>query len=108
MRQDKAVFIVKYALYFQNINAKGTNNDIGNPYSLRLRDAEGNLYFFDSYTFSLAEQHVNGQTLKGLSVQTNTQPGDKFGGMVVFQIPSSATPKTLTYDDYVNKITINL
>jgi hypothetical protein len=99
---------VKYALYFQNINAKGTDANMGNPYSLRLRDTEGNIYSSDSYTFSLGAQQVNGVTLKGLSVELNTQPGDKYGGMVVFQIPASATPKTLTYDDFTNKITINL
>jgi hypothetical protein len=97
---------VKYAIYCQNINAQKMS--IGNPYSLRMRDTEGNLYNIDSYTFSLQEQQVNGKTLKGLSVETDTQPGDKMSGMVVFQIPTSAKPQSLTYDDYTNKITINL
>jgi hypothetical protein len=99
---------VKYALHFQNINAKGTDADMGNPYSLRLRDTAGNIYSSDSYTFSLAKQQVSGKMLEGLTVQMATQPGDKYSGLVVFQIPTSATPKSLTYDDYTNRITINL
>ncbi len=98
---------VTYAVYLQNINAKGTDNDMGNPYSFKLRDTNGNIYSYDSFTYSL-QQQVNGVTLKGVTVQTNTQPGDKYSGLIAFQIPTSATPKTLTYDDYTNKISINL
>ncbi|MGZ4849061.1 MAG: DUF4352 domain-containing protein [Halobacteriota archaeon] len=97
---------VEYAMYFQNINKKGL--DMGNPYNVKLRDTQGNLYSFDSNTFSLPQQQVNGTTLKGLTVQTNTEPGDKYAGLIVFSIPQSATPKALIYDDYTNKVTINL
>jgi hypothetical protein len=96
---------VSYAMYFQNINGK--NLDMGNPTEVTLRDTQGNLYSYDSFTYSL-QQQVNGVTLKGLTVQTNTQPGDKYSGLITFQIPASATPKSLTYDDYTNIITINL
>jgi len=96
---------VTYAVYIQNTNAK--NEDIGNPNYLKLRDTNGNIYSYDSSTYSL-QQQVNGVTLKGLTSQSNTQPGDKYSGLIAFQIPTSATPKTLTYDDYTNKITINL
>ncbi len=96
---------VSYAMYFQNINGK--NLDMGNPTEVTLRDTQGNLYSYDSFTYSL-QQQVNGVTLKGLTVQTNTQSGDKYSGLIAFQMPTSATPKSLTYDDYTNKITINL
>jgi len=99
---------VKYAVYFENIKAKGVDADMGNPNSLKLRDTKSNLYSFDTNTFGIADQQVNGKTLKGLTVQIGTRPGDKYSGIVVFQIPTNATPKSLTYDDYVNKITINL
>jgi len=46
--------------------------------------------------------------LEGITGQMNTQAGDKYSGIIAFQIPTSATPKSLTYDDYTNKITINL
>jgi len=96
---------VTYAVYFQNLNKKDL--DMGNPTEIKLRDTNGNIYSYDSFTYSL-QQQVNGVTLKGLSVETNTQPGDKYSGLIAFQIPTSATPKSLTYDDYTNKITINL
>ena len=96
---------VTYAVYIQNNNAK--DEGIGNPNYLKLRDTNGNIYSYDSFTYSL-QQQVNGVTLKGLTSQSNTQPGDKYSGLITFQIPTSATPKTLTYDDYTNKITINL
>lgn len=96
---------VTYAAYCQNINAP--NIQMGNPNYLKLRDTQGNIYSYDSFTFSL-QQQVNGVTLKGLSYEMNTQPGDKVSGLIVFQIPTSATPKSLTYDDYTNRITINL
>ena len=99
---------VKYAVYFENINAKGIDSDMGNPNSLTLRDTKSNLYSFDANTFGIADQQVNGKTLKPLTVQISTQPGDKYSGIVVFQIPTNATPKSLTYNDYINDITINL
>ena len=98
---------VTYAVYFKNINAKGTDSDMGNPTEITLRDTNGNIYSYETFTYSM-EKQVKGVTLKGLTSQSNTQPGDKYGGLVVFQIPTSATPKTLTYDDYTNKIIINL
>jgi len=96
---------VTYAVYFQNLNKKDL--DMGNPTEIKLRDTNGNIYSYDSFTYSL-QQQVNGVTLKGLTSQSNTQPGDKYSGLITFQIPASATPKSLTYDDYTNKITINL
>jgi hypothetical protein len=96
---------VTYAVYFQNLNKKDL--DMGNPTEIKLRDTSGNIYSYDSFTYSL-QQQVNGVTLKGLTSQSNTQPGDKYSGLITFQIPASATPKSLTYDDYTNKITINL
>jgi hypothetical protein len=96
---------VKYAVYFQNINAKGIQ--MGNAGFFKLRDTEGNLYSYDPSMFTL-EQQVNGVTLRGVMPQMNTQIGDKYSGLIVFQVPQSATLKSLTYDDYANSITINL
>jgi uncharacterized protein YcfL len=96
---------VTYAMYFQNMNGKGVS--MGNPTEVKLRDTKGNIYSYDSFTYSL-QQQVNGVTLKGLSVETNTQPGDNYSGLIAFQMPTNATPKSLTYDDYTNKITVNL
>jgi uncharacterized protein YcfL len=96
---------VSYAMYFQNINGK--NLDMGNPTEVTLRDTQGNIYSYDSFGYSVKQQ-VSGRTLEGITSQSNTQPGDKYSGIIVFQIPQNATPKSLTYDDYSNRITINL
>jgi len=96
---------VTYAIYCQNINAKDIL--MGHPSFLKLRDTEGNIYSYDLSTFNVKQQ-VSGKTLGGLIAQTNTQPGDTNSGIIVFQIPQSATPKSLTYDDWTNRITITL
>ena len=96
---------VTYAVYLQNINAK--DKMMGNPLDFKLRDTEGNLYSYDVSGYSVKQQ-VNGRMLEGITGQMNTQAGDKYSGIIAFQIPTSATPKSLTYDDYTNKITINL
>ena len=59
---------------------------MGNPYSFKLRDMNGNIYSYDSFTYSL-QQQVNGKTLKGLTVQSNTQPGEK--GQRPYRIPNA-------------------
>jgi len=97
---------VRYAMYFQNIDAP--NTDLGNPYYVTLRDTQGNVHSCDSNTFYIQSQKVNGTTLQGLSGVPNSQPGDKYAGIIVFQIRQNATPSSLTYDDRTNKITINL
>jgi len=99
--------LVKYAVYVENINAR--DMQLGNPNFIKLRDTAGNIYSYDSIaTYNLDTQQVNGTKLDGLMDELNTQPGDKLSGFIVFQIPTSATPKSLTYDDYTNRITINL
>jgi hypothetical protein len=95
---------VKYAIYCQNINAK--DMDMGNPNYLKLRDTQSNIYPYDWSSASM-QQQVGGKTLTGITYET-TQPGDKVSGLIAFQLPIDATPKSLTYDDYTNRITINL
>jgi Domain of unknown function (DUF4352) len=97
---------VTYALYFENINAQ--NLQMGNPLFITLHDTKGNVYKHDPWTYIIAEQQVGKDTVGWLDSQMHTQPGDTLSGLIVFQIPQSATPKSLTYDDHTNKITINL
>jgi len=40
-------------------------------------------------------EQVGGQTLKGLTPQSGTQPGEKVSGIIIFEIPQSAqSPKS--------------
>jgi hypothetical protein len=96
---------VEYATYFQNINA--TKMDMGNPYYFKLLDTRGKIYTFDPLTFSV-KQTVKGKTLGGLSVKTNTRPGDTHSGIIFFKIPVTTEPKLLIYNDSTNRIAINL
>jgi hypothetical protein len=81
---------------------------MGDPTYLQLRDTGGNVYSYEPFT-ALVKQQVGGQMLYGLRGQMNTQPGDKYSGLVIFQIPQSATPQSLIYNDYSNRIiTISL
>ncbi|MGZ8889670.1 MAG: DUF4352 domain-containing protein [Halobacteriota archaeon] len=98
---------VKFAMYFQNINASNYTS-LGNPLYVTLRDKQGTLYSYDSSQYTMQPEQVGGQTLKGLTPQSGTQPGEKVSGIIVFEIPQSAQPKNLTYYDYTNRIVIEL
>ena len=39
---------------------------------------------------------------------SDTSPGEKVTGQIAFEIPQSATPSKLQYDDYSNKVTVNI
>jgi len=39
---------------------------------------------------------------------SNSHPGDKTAGIVVFEMKQNATPTKLIYNDYSNKVTITL
>ncbi len=80
-----------------NVNAK--DKYVGPSY-FKLKTADGTVYQYDSHTFS--------SNIKGFQSVSNTQPGEKVSGVVVFQIPASAKPAVLTYDDYTNRVNITL
>jgi hypothetical protein len=88
---------VLYDVTVKNINEK---NALLSPGYFKLKTADGTVYEYDSNTFS--------SYIKGLQSVSNTQPGEKVSGVVVFQIPTTAKPAVLTYDDYTNRVNITL
>jgi hypothetical protein len=104
MKQSLGQFITAdpgktYAVYnatVKNLNAK--DRDI-NEFNFKLRDANGNVYDVD-----LGSTAANG----AMKAVTSTQPGDQVQGTIAFLIPQGATPKTVTYNDGEDQITINL
>jgi len=104
MKQSLGEFITAdtgktYAVYYatvKNVNAKSRSI---NEFDFKLRDADGNVYEVD-----LGSTAANG-AMKGV---TSTQPGDKVQGTIAFLIPQGAKPKTVTYDDMFDKVTINV
>ena len=81
-----------------NLNQK--SQTLGDPYFFKLTTSDGTVYTVSGSTF-----FNNGQDLKTVS---NTNPGEHETGKIVFEIPQSATPKTLTYDDGINSVVTNL
>jgi hypothetical protein len=72
---------------------------LGDPYFFKLTTADGTVYEITSLSF-LGNN--------ALSVVTNTNPGDKVTGQIAFEIPQSATAKTLTYNDGTNQVITTL
>ena len=91
----------KYETFGITVKNLGSPNlSLGNPYFFKLKTADGTIYQIDAATFFGGNNP--------LSVVTNSQPGEKVTGNIVFQIPQQAKATTLTYDDYSNKVTMNL
>jgi len=80
-----------------NKNAAGT--DIS-QYNFKLRDSQGNVYPQQWDYFSGGA--------KQFDALSNSQPGDKYSGVLVFDVPTNAKLTNLTYDDSQTAITTNL
>lgn len=80
-----------------NVNAK--SRWIGTSY-WQLRDTSGNVYTVATPTYA----SDNPKEFKSV----DSQPGDTMNGIIIFEVPQSATLKSLTYDDGSAKITLNI
>jgi hypothetical protein len=90
----------KYVVYDVTVtNLNKNDQDMGNPNFFRLTTGDGSAYSYslDSYNTGNEIDHVS-----------HTNPGEKVLGVVAFEIPQSATPKQLVYNDYSNQVTTNL
>lgn len=90
----------KFVLYNVTVTNVNEKDALLSPDYFKLKTTDATIYDYDYNTYS--------SSLKGLDSVSNTQPGEKVTGTVVFQIPQSAQPSVLTYEDYYNKMTINL
>jgi hypothetical protein len=88
---------VSYNVTVKNNNAP--DQDM-NPLFFSLRTSDGKVFDPDS---AMYDQSVN-----GFQSASNTQPGDHASGTIIFQIPTGATPSSITYYDYSHKITTTL
>ena len=85
-----------------DVTVKNLNQNsltLGDPSFFKLTTADGTVYEITSLSF-LGNN--------ALTVVTNTNPGDKVTGQIAFEIPQSATAKTLTYDDGINRVITTL
>jgi hypothetical protein len=88
---------VSYSVTFKNNNAK---NQAVSPGFLSLRTSDGKVYDVDSATYD--------SSVDGFQNVFSTQPGDVVTGTIIFQIPQSATPTSILYNEYTHTVTTNL
>lgn len=72
---------------------------IGSPIYFKLSTSDGT-----AYSYSSASYYTNNE----IELVSHTNAGEKVTGQVAFEIPQSATPTQLVYNDYVNQVTTNL
>jgi hypothetical protein len=85
-----------------NVTVKNLNEqdaDIGNPYYFKLATSDGSVYDYASSSSYLDN---------AIQSVSHTSPGEKVTGQVAFEIPQNATPSKLQYDDYSNKVIVNI
>jgi hypothetical protein len=80
----------------KNLNEKDLS--IGNPNYFKLTTADGSVYEY-SYLSTLSN---------AISSVSHTNPGEKVTGAIAFEIPRTAQPTKLQYNDYSNQVLINL
>lgn len=90
----------KYVLYnavLKNIDVKGL--DV-NPFWFDMRLSNGSSVSVDLF--------ATVGSPGGFPLTNATQPGDTVNGTIGFQIPQTATPVSITYDDLTYNVTANL
>jgi len=90
----------KYVLYDAALQNIAVNDLQLNPLFFDLRISNGSSYGIDLYA-------TLDNSVKGFPVNT-TQPGDAVQGTIIFQVPQSAQPIAIGYDDGVHNVTANL
>jgi hypothetical protein len=80
-------------------NKNAADTDIS-QYNFHLRDSQGNVYEQKWLYFSGG--------VKQFDALSSSQPGDKYTGVLVFDVPPNAKLTNLTYDDSQTAITTNL
>ena len=89
-----------YLIY--NVTVKNLNEqdaDIGNPYYFKLATSDGSVYDYASSSSYLDN---------AIQSMSHTNPGENVTGQIAFEIPQSATPSKLQYDDFSNKVIVNI
>ena len=80
-------------------NKNAPDTDIS-QYNFHLRDSQGNVYEQKWLYFSGGVEQFD--------VLSSSQPGDKYSGVLVFDVPPNAKLTSLTYDDSKTAITTTL
>ena len=82
----------KFLIFDVTVTNHNENNwPIGSPLYFKLTTADNSVYQYSSSTHYLGAN--------ALTLVSGTNPGEKVTGQIAFEIPQSATAKTLTYND---------
>jgi hypothetical protein len=90
----------KYVVF--DVTVTNLNKDdfgIGSPTYFKLTTSDGTAYSYSSASY---------YTSKEIELVAHSAKGEKVTGQVAFEIPQSATPAKLVYNDYLNQVTTNL
>jgi len=94
----------KAGFEYVSYNATVKNNNVPNqginPDFFSLKTSDGKVYDTDSAMFD--------QSVNGFQSVTSSQPGNMVSGTIIFQIPTTATPSSILYNDYSHTITTTL
>jgi hypothetical protein len=90
----------KYVQFYVTVTNVNDNSkpDLGNQFNFKLFDSSNEGHTPVTVSFGG----------EGIQSYPNSHPSDKTSGKVIFEITASAAPKQLIYDDWSNKITINM
>ena len=86
-----------------NVTVKNLNKqdaDMGNPNYFKLIISDGFVYEYASSSHLLLDNAIQSVS--------HTNPGENVTGQIAFEIPQSATPSKLQYDDYSNKVIVKV
>jgi hypothetical protein len=82
----------KFLIFDVTVTNQNENNwPIGSPLYFKLTTADHSVHQYSSSTYYLGAN--------ALTLVSGTNPGEKVTGQIAFEIPQSATAKTLTYND---------
>jgi len=88
----------RFVVYNTTVNNVNAPNRVITRNYFSLQDTQGRNYNMSGLS----------DTVGAFNWSSHSQPGDKLGGIVVFEVPQNATLKSLTYNDGITKIVTNL
>jgi predicted small secreted protein len=92
----------KYSVFNVTVTNLNKNNlAMGNPLYFKLTTNDGTVYSYSTSSYWLGNE---------INPVSGTNPGEKVTGQIAFEIPQSASPTQLTYNDGIlgNIVTTNL
>jgi hypothetical protein len=90
----------EYVSYNVSVKDNNVNGLFESPDYFTLRTSDGHVYDVDSAMYD--------SSVHAFTLISSAQPGDLNSGTVIYQIPTTATPASITYNDELHQITTTL